>query len=229
MKLISTEFGQSFQEYRIEEIRPFSGIYTPALIGAVRERYAFAEIPTLTEAAQQGAKFKEGRFVSGEKIVAIQELGIYKDGIVVVAWNTDDSDAVLDDLVTWTRQSIQIREPIFWPTRLYASTLLVEFDYPLDRAFGVFAEFNRSVGAALKGAYGWEYPLETTRIAFGTDPTQMPPHRRAEFTVERRVGVPFSENRHFSSAPLRTPVHLELLASFERFVGTFRDQGAAAL
>jgi len=92
MKLISTEFGQSFLQYVIDELRPLTGgLYFPGLIGAVAERYKFANVPTVGDALQQGAKFAEGCLLVGGEIIAIRQIGIYNDGIIVVAWNTDES------------------------------------------------------------------------------------------------------------------------------------------
>lgn len=215
MKLISTEFGQSFQQIRMEEIRPFSGIFLPGLIAAITERYGFSVVPNLADAAQQGAKFREGRFTAGDSFIAIKELGVYNDGIIVAAWNTDDADAIVDDVINWTSETLKLREPILRPNRRYVSSLVVEFDISLDPAFTMFAEFIRKYEEVLKQAYDWEFPVEAARITFSADRTLMPLHTSADLVIERRAGVPFSENRYFSSVPLGTRTHLELLKTFE--------------
>ena len=224
MKLISTEFGQSFQQYRLEEIRPISGIYLPGLIAAITERYGFGVVPSLAEAAQQGAKFREGRLIVDAHLIAIKELGIYNDGIVVAAWNTDDADTVIDDVNNWELQTLTLREPIFKPVRRHFSSLVVEFDFSMNRAFTMFGEFIRTYEEVLKRTYAWEFPVEPSRLTFTADLTKMPLHTSADFVIERRTGgVPFSENRYFSSVPLQTRAHLELLASFEHLLASIGD------
>lgn len=223
MKLISTEFGQSFQQYRMEELRPFSGIYLPGLIAAIAERYSFGAVPSLNDAVQQGARFREGRFAVGNTLIAIKELGVYNDGILVAAWNTDDADAIVDDITSWSLQTLKLREPIFTPVRRHVSSLVVEFDFTIDRAFTVFAELITEYQEVLKRTYDWEFPVQGLRIAFAADHTMMPQHTSADFLIERRAGVPFSENRYFSSVPLGTRTHLELLKTFERVLAAIRD------
>ena len=38
----------------------------------------------------------------------------------------------------------------------------------------------------------------------------------APFTIQRREGVPFGENKYWSSAPVNTDLHLKLIAQWER-------------
>jgi len=224
MKLISTEFGQSFQQYRLEEIRPFSGIYLPGLIATITERYGFGVVPSFAEAVQQGAKFREGRLIVDDRLIAIKELGIYNDGIIVVAWNTEDADTIIDDVKSWELQTLKLREPIFKPVRRHFSSVVVEFDFSINRAFTMFAEFIRIYEEVLKRTYDWEFPVEASRVTFTADPTKMPLHSSADFVIERRAGgVPFSENRYFSSVPLQTRAHLELLEIFERLLAAIGD------
>jgi hypothetical protein len=153
MKLISTEFGQSFQQYVIEELRPLSGgLYFPGLIAAVAERYKFATVPTVSDVAQQGARFAEGFLPVNVKIIAIRQLGIYNDGIIIAAWNTDDSDIVLKDVVSWATEMFKLREPITRYPIEYLSSVVVEFDVTVERAFYLLSEFMRNYEAALHRA-----------------------------------------------------------------------------
>jgi hypothetical protein len=219
MKLISTEFGQSFQPYILEELRPLSGgLYLPSLIAAAAERYKFAGTPTISDALQQGAKFSEGLLLIGDQTIVIRQLGIYNDGVIVVAFNTDESDLILEDLVSWATQIFKLREPITRMRRVYVSSVVVEFDIPIERPFRALSKFVKTYEAALKSAYDWVLPVEPTRIAFGADPTKMPQHRSADFLIERRAGRPFSEDRYFSTVPLQTSAHLDLLVCLENSI-----------
>jgi hypothetical protein len=223
MKLISTEFGQSFQPYLLEELRPLNGgLYLPGLIAAVADRYKFASVPTINDALQQGAKFAEGFLLVNGQIISIRQLGIYNDGMIVVAWNTDESDLILEEVMTWATQTFRLREPITRTRRVYISSVVVEFDFSIERAFHTLSEFIRIYEAALKSAYDWEFPIEPTRITFGADPTKMPQHRSADFLIERRAGRSFPECRYFSSVPLRTSAHVDLLARLETVIREIR-------
>ena len=222
MNLISTEFGQSFLQYVIDELRPLTGgLYFPGLIAAVAERYKFANVPTVGDALQQGAKFAEGCLLVGGEIIAIRQLGIYNDGIIVVAWDTE-SDLVLKDFMVWAAQAFKLREPITkFPTR-YVSSVVVEFEITMERAFYPLSELMRTYAAALKSAYDWDLPIEPTRMGLGRTSR----NALAEiggFLIERRTGRPFSEYRYFSSVPLRTSAHLELLARFESLIREIGD------
>src|SRR5271166_3313653 len=122
MKLISTEFGQSFHPYLLEELRPLNGgLYLPGLITAAAERYKFASVPTISDALQQGAKFADGFLMVEDQIIVIRQLGIYNDGIIVVAYTTEDSDLILEDSIKWATETFRLREPITKGRRIYIS------------------------------------------------------------------------------------------------------------
>jgi hypothetical protein len=220
MKLISTEHGQSLQLFVAEEVRPPSGIYFPDLVRKISERYAFAIGPTSIESVmKEGAKYKEGRFVTEGRTIALKDLGFFVDGALAVAWNTDDSELVLDDLIAWAIQSFGIREPRTKLPRKFVSSVIVEFDADLSRALRGFDELREGFAAEVKEKYGIDPKIEASRIFLSADPTQLPPQTTFEFSIDRRVGRPFSENRYFSSATLPTGAHLNLLRAFERRLG----------
>ena len=217
MNLISTEHGQSLQLFVAEEVRPPSGLYLPDLMRMISERYAFAVFPTNYETIiKEGAKYKEGRFVTEGRTIAIKELGFFVDGVLAVTWNTDDAELVLNDLTVCAAQNFGFREPRTNLPRKFVSSVVVEFDVELGRALTAFDELQETFASAIRQRYGMEPEISASRIALSADPTKLPPQTTFEFTIERRAGRPFSENRYFSSATLPTASHLDLLGAFER-------------
>lgn len=216
MNVISAEHGQSLQLFVAEEVRPPSGLYLPDLIRKISERYAFAIGPTNYEIImKEGAKYKEGRFVTEGRTIAIKDLGFFVDGVLVVALNTDDSDLVLNDLIVWASQNFGFREPRTKLPRRFVSSVIVEFEAELGRALLAFDELQEGFASSVKEKYGVDPEINASRIALAADPTKLPAGTTFEFMIERRVGRPFSENRYFSSATLPTTSHLDLLAAFE--------------
>jgi len=219
MRLISTEHGQSFQRFIGDELRPLSGLYVPDMLRAITERYAFGFAPALADALKDGAKFREGRMTQDGATIAIKELGIYNDGALVFSWNTDDAEAVVNDLLRWLTSDFGLREPTTLFPRRLSSSVTVEFHDSIDGAFQAFRAFTNEYAALLSKLYGWQFPLEAARLTFGSDLTTMPQFTNADFIIERRQGVPFTANRYFSSAPLPTSDHLKLLELFESVIG----------
>ena len=217
MNLISTEHGQSLQLFLAEEVRPLSGIYLPDLIRQISERYAFAIWPPNYETVmKEGAKYKEGRLLTAERTIAIKDLGFFVDGVLAVAWNTDDSDIILNDLIVWATQKLGMREPRTKLPRKFVSSVVVEFDAELSRALRAFDELQEGFVSAIKQIYGMNPEINASRIALAGDPTKLPAGTTFEFMIERRAGRPFSETRYFSSATLPTTSHLDFLKTFER-------------
>ena len=217
MDVISAEHGQSLQLFLAEEVRPRSGLYLPDVIRRISERYAFAIGPTNYEIiVKEGARYKDGRLVTEGRTIAIKDLGFFVDGVLAVAFNTDDSDLVLNDLILWATESFGLREPRTKLPRKYVSSVVVEFDAELGRALLAFDELQERFASAVKNKYGIDPEINASRITLAADPTKLPAGTTFEFIIERRVGRPFSENRYFSSASLPTTSHLDLLAAFER-------------
>ncbi len=215
--MISAEHGQSLQLFLAEEVRPRSGLYLPDVIRRISERYAFAIGPTNYEIiVKEGARYKDGRLVTEGRTIAIKDLGFFVDGVLAVAFNTDDSDLVLNDLILWATESFGLREPRTKLPRKYVSSVVVEFDAELGRALLAFDELQERFASAVKNKYGIDPEINASRITLAADPTKLPAGTTFEFIIERRVGRPFSENRYFSSASLPTTSHLDLLAAFER-------------
>ena len=105
-----------------------------------------------------------------EQIISIRQLGIYNDGMIVVGWNTDEFDLIIEEVMTWATQTFRLREPITRTRRVYISSVVVEFDFPIERAFHTLSEFIRIYEAALKSAYDWEFPMNRRESRSGQTP-----------------------------------------------------------
>jgi hypothetical protein len=99
MEILSIELGRSIQLVVPDEVRSTLGISLPEVARLLTERYGFAIPPDMADAQKSGLKFKEGRVISGNRMINIKELGIFNDGIIADTYNTSDSDFVIDDAV----------------------------------------------------------------------------------------------------------------------------------
>ena len=216
MRIIATDTGRVVQLVVMEEIRPTSGIYMPALYQAVSDRYAFVARPQdLHVAIASGAKFNHGRLITPNKTITISDIGIYNDGIIVDSLNTDDAEIILEDFILWTKNILGLRDTITQIPRTYSSLVTVEFERPIESALRGVEIFTGSLNAALKNAYGWDLETNILRFGVNADPQSVPPLRNTHFFLERRISRPYSENRYQSGAPLRTEEHLALLQTIE--------------
>src|SRR5271155_3901524 len=105
MKLISMEHGQTLQNFQIEELRPLQGLYMPDFIRSITERYNFISPPEMGAVEKEGAKFKNGKLVNAGKTIHIRNFDFFKDGIIVITHNTQDSDFIITDALTWAQSS----------------------------------------------------------------------------------------------------------------------------
>jgi hypothetical protein len=220
MRLISTEYGQSLQLIVMDEVRPLrGGTYLPDLISSIIQRYRFVSYPTdLAAAAQQGAKFQTGVIELAGIVIPITSLDIYNDGIIVTTRDTDDSDIVFDDFAGWAIQTFNLREPTTKIPRKHASNVVVDFDVSLGSFIRNFELISKLISSAFATA-GISHDMHVARLSIGADPaTSKLSQVQATLTIEPRGGQPFTSNRYFSGAPLRTQEHLALLSALERLV-----------
>jgi hypothetical protein len=76
-------------------------------------------------------------------------------------------------------------------------------------------EISDVMEEALSRGLKQPFRVEPTGVIVYVDATQVR-ITPGKFTIERRAEVPFSENIYFSSAPLGTSLHLELVERFEK-------------
>jgi len=206
MKVVSYSGGLSSIRVVSDEIAPIKGVHLPTLFAAVAARYHCDAAPTLEEAAKTGARFRNGRMEGTEGQINIGELGVFNDGVSVVTTNTADSDRVLGDVQNWLQHEFHFREPTTTPIRYCQSDLVVKFANAPDRLLAPFAQLVEFVQSETAR------PMAFSRFAFGAESSAGP---ISEFVVERRVGVPWSEELYFSKASISTRAHIRALEMFD--------------
>ncbi len=97
---------------------------------------------------------------------------------------------------------------------MFLSQIIFHSDFRLDLVHPALRALAAKVSASTSDALKQAFKYETTAILMGHDETQtrlVPPI----FSIERRSNLPFGENVYFSSAPLSTSEHLEMLDEVE--------------
>lgn len=214
MKIISTEVGRVTQSFVPDEIRPVNGLNMPEFVRLIQERYGFAKVPTISEIVDLGAKFTTGRLL-GARTVNIAELIVFRDGIIVTTFNTDDAEFVMNDLISWSEKTFDARSAITIKPRIYLSNIVVEFEKSIDPALKIFDGFKQELQRSINDTYGTNLAVGNYRIDFSAPPKPLSEVGRPFFLIERRDDYPFEANRFYSSAALRTDAHVGLLRRLE--------------
>lgn len=217
MKYISSEAGQSLQLYNPDEVRPLErGPFLPDLMSQITSRYKFAKPPVgLPADAQSPVKFEMGKMLlEGYEEIYINSIEIYRDGIIVNSRNTDDCDAVIDDIFPWLCDSFGFREPETRMPRRYVSVVVVDFDVALDSFLVKFQNLQQIVSEAISANRGEKRELRVAQIMLATNIADA---NREYVRLEVRQGATV-ENRYFCNAPLPTRAHLEMLAALEKTI-----------
>jgi hypothetical protein len=101
---------------------------------------------------------------------------------------------------------------------LYLSSVIVEFDPPLEQLMSQLKAIEKLLNVAMERPE----PFKIKRLAYGFgDVTQtlsinsLDEMKNADFVIERRVSEPYERNRYFCSAPMKTNDFINLLESIE--------------
>jgi hypothetical protein len=202
--------------FEIVDLDPRGQLHYPDLFAALVERYNFQKFPQKYEEfnLEKGPIILEEGKWEGGHIIKVE---IYSGGIVVdTRSSTDDSEKLLHDCLTWasTKFGIQYHEKMM-KRKAYVSHLIFHSAAPIFFALSnPLSRLAENVTRAFEKAYGEKIDYQPSSFAIHLDQTtrQLSP---AAFTVMRRAGIPFTENKYYSEAPLPTSVHQELLRGFE--------------
>ena len=183
----------------------------PALTG-IRDRYRFQSYPrTIEDADESSAKgiaFAAGKLVFEEKSYALVKATMFSDGLVVeTALSTDLSEAFLADVLEFLSSKYGLTyNPDMIHRRMYISELIVHSRKDLGRLFAPLAKTIEKLNLLT----GKEFHPH----GFGLS-EDLGKLRPTAFRFEREADKLFSQGRYFSSAPLKTSQHIELLEEME--------------
>jgi hypothetical protein len=214
MTLVNVKLARAIWLVDSRDLNPH-GIDMFPILDAIRSRYNFQVYPKTVEEANEydskGIVFMNGSFAAtGSGRHTIIKATMYGDGIVVdSALSTDFSEAFMADALLFLSTQFGLTyRPDMVHTKLYMNEMIVRVEKELYGAFASLA----AVTEKLRQITGHEF--KPSGLIFGLDPAA--PHSRpVAFKFEREVGKPFSQHRYFTSAPMRTSQHEELLRTLE--------------
>jgi hypothetical protein len=194
-------------------------IFLPDLVNAIAQRCEFRKFPENfgkdKDKGPSGAVFELGKWEDQP----IAKLTIFTDGIVLeTVSTTEDTETTLLALLSWAKESLGLSfEPEMVKRKIFVSQLAFYSDMQLDSLHPICAGIAETLSVANTKLFDQPFVFRTSAITFATS-TLAGKFTPGIFSVERRVDVPDSENKYFSSAPLPTAEHLALLEEFEKAI-----------
>ncbi len=218
MNILSIARARAIRLLKLSDMNPHRKYIYP-LLTATAEKYSFLKYTQPVELDPQDPTkpilFSAGRFQNRSKEEIEIELRVFQDGIVAdTRSSTDDSDAFIDDLLEWAIAEFGlVPSPIV--SRLYVNELWVH----TDKALALLNPKLQSLVEHINSLYAENSspPLvfELAALGFWNDRTTTPNRFFSPFRFEKAEVAPFTENRYYSVAPLRTVDHINILNEFE--------------
>jgi len=141
-------------------------------------------------------------------------LQLYHDGVVAeTRHSTGESDNLLNDVLDFMVKSYGLRfEDTMIRKKSYSSEIILSSDIALDSISPKFAKFFD-----LLQNFVPDVPdFRTCGIHFASEADSS--QSGSIFRLERQVKQPFSSNRYYSQAPVRTEVHIVLVEALEEIL-----------
>jgi len=218
MKLLSIALARSVWVGQMNDFNP-KGRNVPSLIVPfLLDTYKFKKYPLPTDDlsdATKGIVFEFGEFRNSDGDLLSIKLTLFNFGVMAeTTSSTPDSDFFLEALLTKLHENFRI--PHYnnvIRNRDYLSQLYVSTENKLE----IINPKLKTISEYLEKdvfAYNKKVPsYQLSSMSYWADPVNA--ITPLNFVFERQEKIPFSENRYFSSAPLQTDQHLELLDKFE--------------
>lgn len=218
MKLLSVDLARSVWLGPLSDLNPRGISLYPLLFSLLIKKYKFKKFPppplpgTGIPDLVKGVKFENGDFNIGSDHPIWITLTLYGNGVVAdTGSSTDHSDLFLEEILNQFSEIFKL--PIY-QSIIRKKTYLSHIHVSMDKSIEILNPKLKKISQYLSNnVEQGDKSFQCGGIHFWPDQTDKinPP----AFKLERAIGVPFSENRYFSLAPLPTEKHLELLNKFE--------------
>jgi len=214
MELSAVLLARVYTFIDVYELNPNGRVYYPHLVDALVRRYGFTTFPQKPEDFDEakGVKFLNGRL--GNK--TIDQIIIFNNGLVLdTRISTDESKELLREALVWASRELgaNFHDGMTKQTN-YLSQLIFYSNSPLQKISPVLNRAASKVTDIVSGRDERLHKYEVTGVTITFD--QLTAVRKPHsFTLERRENTRFEENKFFSSAPLETKQHIELLEEIE--------------
>jgi hypothetical protein len=220
LKIVSFDNGRVTWLLPLEEFAPASAVNSVSVVGEIAARYNFSQVPTITTRdamAKNGLPFGMGRFEFDGSKFMVMDFIVYNDGLVAVAEKTEWAEAFLENVVSWVKSEFGFREISSGIRKLYGSTLIVDFERPLSRLLSDYNQIAELISSRSITIMPHPHPMQFSRLEFEVDKATLEGQTALpKFILERRGGVPFSQERYYAVAPMHTADHIDVLTEIEK-------------
>lgn len=223
MKLLHVGTARTIWLFTLLDLNPRGQVLAQEAIDKISERYKFRAPPTIVAALEAQRKnepvyFAAGEFRSTSGVNVIVDLKVYNDGLLAdCRSSTRDSEMFLADLFSWLPAGLGLpKTDVPVRKKMYVSELQVESKHLLMMINPKLTTLSKSLASLVPNGSATSY--EISSLAFATDPKDGTP--LINFKFERLINIPFAEHRYYSSAPVHTDDHLEMLESLETILAS---------
>jgi hypothetical protein len=212
MELIAVSLARVVAFLELNAIDPRGLTSVSESLKALSERYAFEKTPqSIAELDfSKGVELSSGRL--GD--IRIDKVTLFANAISIDTHSsTDDAESVLADVIDWAKD---FAGGVVVPNRQgRVSNIIFRSDLKIAELHTVLSGIATTVSSYVSGVLRQQFSFEPSAIFIGCDHTQTSLTPVA-FSVDRRSGVPFSDNSYFSVAPVPTKLHIELIEQLEK-------------
>lgn len=219
MDIINVVTARSVWLFDLAEMNPQGKKLRPGLLTWLQNKYGFERIPSSTIDVDEtkALVFSRGVFKNKEVVEIQIELKAYEDGLIANSISsTRDTDAFLEDVLQSSSKDYElIYRPEMIRRKLYISEVNFRSDKYLSNLNRKLSEFAAKISALIPGDP--KPPFELGGLHFWPSQT-VPDYKILRFIIERKLNTLPSENKYFSSAPLPTDDHINMLNEFEEIL-----------
>lgn len=209
MKLISVE--QTSLLWLGAATREEGQFYLPELVGALEKEFKFLEVPDVSSDISN-LVFKHGKF----KDFAVAQMSMHSDGLILRAQAPSSKlDELFNHLRKWAKKNFNVElVQTALSSPVYESHIVVQSDAPIAAFFKKFAKLGASLDTKILAASRIHAKSSLSGFTIDTN-SPSEPIRPIPFKFERRIGTSPELGFYFSSAPIPTSDHLDLLQELE--------------